>query len=174
MLNVVAIILFLVLFAVAAYFIYSLIKKYLDSSQQIRFATMQQERSQQTLHLRLQAYERLILLCERLFIPNLVARLRTEGASAQDLRMAMLIAIQQEFDHNATQQIYVSEQLWSILQVIKNNTADIINAAAQDLEGTADSGAYVQALFKFVDNQSKSIVLKAQTAIREEAQSLMK
>ena len=111
MFNFIAVILFLLIFAALAYLIYTLTKKYFDQQSNARAAEIQQQRLQATLPLRLQAYERLLLLCERISIPNLVGRLRTEGSSSSDLRMAMLMAIKQEFEHNVTQQIYVSESL---------------------------------------------------------------
>ena len=79
MLNAIALILFLLIFAVLAYFIFSLTKKYFGQQSNARAAEIQQQRLQATLPLRLQAYERLLLLCERITIPNLVGRLRTDG-----------------------------------------------------------------------------------------------
>ena len=123
--------------------------------------------------LRLQACERLILLCERISIPNLVSRLRTEGASVNDLRMAMIIAIQQEFEHNTTQQLYVSENLWNILILTRNNTADIVNVVAQKLDTNADSNVLINELFKFLSEQPSDLTTKAQGAIRQEVAGMM-
>ncbi len=173
MLNFIAVLLFLVVFAVAAYLIYSLTKQYFNNRHQARLIDLQQQRAQPTLPLRLQACERLILLCERISIPNLINRLRTEGASVNDLRLAMLIAIQQEFEHNITQQLYVSENLWNIIILSRNNTADIINMVAQKLEGQADSTLLINDLFQFLGEQSSDSITKAQTAIRQEVAGMM-
>ncbi|HMW75898.1 MAG TPA: hypothetical protein PKD40_09585, partial [Saprospiraceae bacterium] len=62
-----------------------------------------------TLPLKLQAYERLSLFCERISIPSLILRLNQPGMNTQALRYAMLISIQKEFEHNITQQMYISE-----------------------------------------------------------------
>ncbi len=173
MLNFIAVLLFLVVFAVAAYLIYSLTKQYFNNRHQARLIDLQQQRAQPTLPLRLQACERLILLCERISIPNLISRLRTEGASVNDLRLAMLIAIQQEFEHNITQQLYVSENLWNIIILSRNNTADIVNMVAQKLDAQADSSLLINDLFQFLGEQSSDSISKAQAAIRQEVAGMM-
>ncbi len=173
MLNFIAVLLFLVVFAVAVYFIYTLTKQYVNNLYQTRLIDLQQQRAQPTLSLRLQACERLILLCERISIPNLISRLRTEGASVNDLRLAMLIAIQQEFEHNIAQQLYVSENLWNIIILSRNNTADIVNMVAQKLDAQADSSLLINDLFQFLGEQSSDSITKAQAAIRQEVAGLM-
>ena len=173
MLNIIAILLFLLIFAAAAYFIFTLTKQYINNRHQAQLIDLQQQRAQPTLPLRLQACERLILLCERISIPNLISRLRTEGASVNDLRMAIIIAIQQEFEHNITQQLYVSENLWNIIILARNNTADIVNMVAQKLDAQADSGVLINELFKFLNEQSSDSITRAQAAIRQEVAGLM-
>ena len=122
-----------------------------------------------TLHLRLAAYERLLILCERIAIPNLIARLRTEGGTSGELRLAMLIAIQQEFEHNVTQQIYVSENLWAILQAARNNTAEIINLVAAKTDVRADQTELIRQMTQFFSENTDNSLETAQNAIRQEA-----
>ena len=174
MLNAIALILFSLIFAVLAYLIFSLTKKYFDQQSNARALEIQQQRLQATLPLRLQAYERLLLLCERITIPNLVGRLRTEGASASDLRMAMLMAIKQEFEHNVTQQIYVSEKLWKILLMARDNTANTLDIVAQKLEDNATAEAFIGEMSAFLSEQGDTnSVGMAQSAIRQEAANLV-
>ena len=174
LINAAAILLFLILFAVLAYYIYTLVEKYLNQQHNLRALEIQQQRLQATLPLRLQAYERLLLLCERISIPNLVGRLRTEGASANDLRMAMLIAINQEFEHNVTQQIYVSEKLWKILLIARDNTANTLDVIAQKLDKSATSEAFIGEMGAFLKEQNAAdSIAMAQSAIRQEAASLV-
>jgi hypothetical protein len=139
----------------------------------LQWQQIQAEKAKTTLPLRLQAYERLTLLCERINIPNLIKRLRAEGASVNDLRFALLIGIQQEFEHNVTQQIYVSDNLWNILRIARDNTAEIINIAAEKLDPKADSNALIEEIFTILSEQKGDSLAKAQAAIRQEALSLM-
>ena len=174
MFNFIAVILFLLIFAALAYLIYTLTKKYFDQQSNARAAEIQQQRLQATLPLRLQAYERLLLLCERISIPNLVGRLRTEGSSSSDLRMAMLMVIKQEFEHNVTQQIYVSESLWKILLMTRDNTANTVDIVAQKLDKNATSEVFIGEMSTFLTEQSSvDSIGMAQSAIRQEAASLI-
>ncbi|MEO0042323.1 MAG: hypothetical protein RL329_1771 [Bacteroidota bacterium] len=153
--------------------VWMMLKQYFQSQYQLRLLENHKQNSETTLPLRLQAYERLSLLCERISIPNLVARLRTEGVTVNDLRTAMLIAIRQEFEHNITQQIYVSENLWSILKVARDNTSETAHLVAQKLDPKADVNVYITALFEFLESQQTDSLLTAQMAIRQEAAQLM-
>ena len=63
--------------------------------------------------LRLQAYERLTLLVDRIALPNLISRINQAGTSAKDMQMLLTRSIKEEFDHNITQQIYVSTDAWN-------------------------------------------------------------
>jgi hypothetical protein len=172
MFSTIAVVAVAVIAAVLAYFLYDLTKSYFDTQQRLRQVELQHQRQQQTLHLRLQAYERLLLLCERISLPNLATRLRTEGASANDLRFAMLIGIKQEFEHNITQQLYISESLWKIIQAARDNAADIVNVVAQKMDGNADAGAFIAELLQFLAKNGDAIGT-AQAAIKQEAAILL-
>jgi hypothetical protein len=155
---------------------YFLLKYWREQKQQansLQWQQIQVEKQRNTLTLRLQAYERMLLLCERIAIPNLIMRLRTEGATSNDLRLAMLIGIQQEFEHNVTQQIYVSESLWSILRIARDNTAEIINIAAEKADPKANNDALISEIFKILSEQTSDSLSKAQAAIRQEAASML-
>ncbi len=83
--------------------------------------------------------------------------------------MAMLIALQQEFEHNITQQIYVSEQLWDILQAARNETVNIIRAVAEQLDPNAPSEELVQRLLAFTERSEHLPMDTALRAIKKEA-----
>ncbi len=158
---------------ILAYFI---IKTWRDQNNQknsLRWQEIQAEKARTSINLRLQAYERMTLLCERIAIPNLIRRLRTEGTSVNDLRLALMIGIQQEFEHNVTQQIYISDKLWSILKIARDNTAEIINIAAEKLDPKADASTLISEIFKILNEQQGDSISKAQAAIRQEAAALL-
>lgn len=149
-----------------------LMKFYFDKKYQLALHLQKAEKTtteSTTLHLRLSAYERLLILCERIAIPNLIARLRTEEGTSGELRLAMLIAIQQEFEHNVTQQIYVSENLWAILQAARNNTSEIINLVAAKIDARADQTEFIRQMTQFFSENEDRSLQTAQHAIRQEA-----
>lgn len=169
-----AIILPLIFIGIASTLAYYWLKYWREQKTQansLQWQQIQTEKNKITVASRFQAYERLILLCERIALPNLIMRLRTEGTSVNDLRLAMLIAIQQEFEHNVTQQIYVSDNLWNILRIARDNTAEIINLAAEKLDPKANNDALISEIFKILSSQEGGgdSLAKAQAAIRQEA-----
>lgn len=88
--------------------------------------------------LRLQAYERLVLLTERIALPNLISRLAQPGASAIAMKISLIDNIKQEFDYNSTQQLYVSEIAWDAVRNLKEqNLAMIYQVSASMTEGAS-------------------------------------
>lgn len=94
---------------------------------------------EKTLPLRLQAYERLVLFVERINPPNLFVRLQSPGMSAVQLHQLVLAEIRSEFQHNASQQIYISDNSWMLIKKIKDETIALVSNALNNLgpEATA-------------------------------------
>ncbi len=128
-----------------------------------------------TRPLQLQAYERLVLLAERIAIPNLVSRTNQPGLSAREMHLLLLESIKQECDYNATQQIYVSPIAWEAIRNLKDQNMLIINQVAAALPPDASGTELSKMLLDFVINQKKgalhSIVLEA---INFEAKKIVK
>lgn len=155
---------------VTAYF---LLKLYLDDKLRYELATQRSESLKITLPLRLQAYERLTLLCDRIGIPNTLLRIRMPGMTVGELRGALMLAISQEFDHNTSQQLYVSDTLWQIISFAKNDALAFVVQTASDLDPKADAEMLVGALLRTLDeNQNSNALHKALIAIRTEAGQL--
>jgi len=91
------------------------------------------------LQLQLQAYERLILLTERIALPSLISRLKHEGFSAREMQAMLTESIRHEFDHNITQQIYVSPEAWDAVRNLKEQNIFIINQVSSFLPPQASA-----------------------------------
>lgn len=91
------------------------------------------DRAHQPLQLQLQAYERLILLTERIALPNLISRVNQPGIAGKDMQMVLTHTIKQEFDHNITQQLYVTSDAWEAVRNLKDQNIHIINQVASYL-----------------------------------------
>lgn len=87
--------------------------------------------------IQLQAYERLTLLADRIALPNIVARLNESNASAKELQLLLIQTIKQEYEYNITQQIYVSEDAWTMIKNLKEQNTYIINQIADSLPQNA-------------------------------------
>lgn len=153
--------------------IYYMMKTYLDKQYQLKVLEFRQSQNHTTIPSRLQAYERLSLFCERIAIPSLMLRLREDGQSNALLRMAMLLAIQQEFEYNITQQVYVSEQLWQIIKISRDNTVMDINGLYEQVDPKGPSKELATVLLNQPESQSAHSLNTALQAIKKEASILM-
>lgn len=90
-----------------------------------------------TRQLQLQAYERLILLTDRIALPNLIQRLNQSDMSAREMQALLTHSIRQEFEHNITQQIYVTPEAWDAVRNYKEQNMLIINQVASFLPAEA-------------------------------------
>ncbi|MDR6942385.1 DUF7935 family protein [Mucilaginibacter pocheonensis] len=104
-----------------------LFKPYLDRADQIQLLELKKSISSQTLPLRLQAYERIILFIERINPANMLVRLNVSGLSAAELQLMVVTEIRNEFQHNITQQIYVSSRVWNVVKRVKEDTLTMVN-----------------------------------------------
>jgi len=110
-----------------------LMKPYLDRDEKIQLLEFKKTISQQTLPLRLQAYERLVLFIERVNPANMLVRVNAPGYSANELYSIIIEEIRNEYQHNITQQIYVSSRAWGVVKHVRENTLGIINNAAKGM-----------------------------------------
>ena len=93
--------------------------------------------SESTYQLQLSAYERLILLVDRIALHNLISRLNQPGASAREMQQLLTHGIKEEFDYNITQQIYVSADAWNAVKNLKEQNMLVINQIAATLPAHA-------------------------------------
>ncbi len=114
-----------------------LFKPYLDRSENIQLIELKKSISSQTLPLRLQAYERLVLFIERVNPANLLIRLNGTAYSAAELHALIVTEIRNEYQHNVTQQLYVSSRAWAIVKRVKDDTLSIVNNAIKALPENA-------------------------------------
>lgn len=77
--------------------------------------------------LKLQAYERLVLLTERIALPNLISRLNQPGISAAEMKLILTENIKQEFEYNSTQQLYVSPVSWDAVRNLKEQNIMVVH-----------------------------------------------
>lgn len=119
---------------------YLLFSSYFKDQQNNRRWLLQKDSQPSILPLRLQAYERLTLLMERINPSQMMVRVNPLSTDKFDYQNLVIAQIDQEFEHNLSQQIYVSEECWSIITTAKNATIQIICLATQSQKvSNADS-----------------------------------
>ena len=116
----------------------------------------QSEAAGSSTPLKLQAYERLILLADRIALPNLINRTSQPGLSVREMQNLLVQTIRQEFDHNITQQIYVSPEAWDAIRNLKEQNLLIINQVASYLPETASGQDLNKSLLEMVMQNPKA------------------
>ncbi|MEJ7740011.1 MAG: hypothetical protein WKF97_21535 [Chitinophagaceae bacterium] len=127
-----------------------------------------------TLPLKLQAYERLVLLTDRIALPNLITRLNQSGLSAKETQMLLTQTIKQEYEHNITQQIYVSPEAWEAVRNLKEQNILIVNQVTSFLPANATGAELNKSLIELlVENPKASLHHIVADALSYEAKKLM-
>lgn len=148
---------------------YFMLKTYLDKQHQLKALELKQGQQATTIPMKFQAYERLSLFCERIAIPNLLLRLTEKELSAAELRVALLITIQQEFEYNITQQVYISEQLWRIVKAYRDTIVATINGVSEHIDRKASAMELQRALLQYEEASANRALDTTLSAIKKEA-----
>lgn len=114
------------------------------------------------LPLRLQAYERIILLLERISPANLIVRVQHPGMMVAQLQSELLTTIRQEFDHNLSQQMYVSTELWRKISEARDHLVKMINTSVIELRPTAPA---IELIKQLLENQYEKDIYSTYYAI---------
>jgi hypothetical protein len=116
---------------------YMIVKKFLVSQTQRKQLALFQDAQDITLRLRLQAYERLVLFIERITPRQILPRVYAPDMTVRDLQLALTLTIRTEFEHNLSQQIYVSKNVWETVKNVKEQEINMINQIAKTLNPDA-------------------------------------
>ncbi|WP_439152858.1 hypothetical protein [Winogradskyella sp.] len=112
----------LIVGAIAYYFF----KQHIQNEDGRRRFLLQKDMQKEAFPLRLQAYERMALFLERIAPSKLLTRVHPTSSNKEDYENLLIANIQQEFEHNLSQQIYVSDECWNIILAAKNATIQLI------------------------------------------------
>ncbi|MEO2051967.1 hypothetical protein [Flagellimonas beolgyonensis] len=99
---------------------------------------LHKDSQKETLPVRLQAYERMALFLERIALNSLVVRVAPKSKSKSDYENLLIKQIETEFEHNLSQQIYMSDECWNIIKTAKNATIQIIRSAGMSETDSPD------------------------------------
>ncbi|WP_276482821.1 hypothetical protein [Paraflavitalea pollutisoli] len=124
--------------------------------------------------MQLQAYERLILLVDRIALPNIINRLNDPNFSARDLQAVLIQQIKGEFEYNVTQQMYVSQDAWEAVRNLKDQNLLIVNQITSFLPPDSSGQDLSRAILEMlVQNPKASLHTIVADALSYEARKLM-
>lgn len=134
----------------------------------------EQQDKKGSVQLRLQAYERLALLTDRIALSNLISRLGNPDVSAGEMQYLLSKHIKDEFDYNISQQIYVSPEVWNAIRNLKENNLLVIHRVGATVPGVAPAAELNRAILNYLMNDPKSNLHEiVSDALSYEAKKLM-
>lgn len=126
------------------------------------------ETTKTLLPIRLQAYERMALFLERISPNNLLIRLNGRAVNVTDFQQLMLAEIREEFSHNLSQQVYMSDEAWTTIKNAMNETVALINLSAKDLAPDAPALELSKRIFEVVMNKGVNSSDEALRLVKQE------
>lgn len=146
----------------------SFLQKQLD---EIAF-TVRQKNQEIVVPIRLQAYERIVLLLERITPSNLVTRLSSSDYTAEEFQQILIHEIRNEFNHNLSQQVYMSDSAWTYVTTAVEQTISIINSSRNTLDGEAKGFDLARAILENTAGEEMDTSKQAIKYIKEEIQDV--
>lgn len=119
---------------------YLVVKSFLEKDFEKKLAEIKIKNTEKILPVRLQAYERVVLLLERINPANSIVRLRNPKLNAAQFQNLLISSIREEYNHNLSQQVYISPKAWMNVKQSKEESISLINRVAQNIDPEESSG----------------------------------
>lgn len=113
---------------------YLILRIYLKNEEKKKKLELSMNRTETVLPLRLQAFERLVLLLERISPDSLVMRFKNTKLNVAQLQNELINNVRTEFEHNLSQQTYISPQAWEKIKMARSEIIKLINTSAAELK----------------------------------------
>jgi hypothetical protein len=153
---------------------YLIVHKFLVTQTQRKQLALLRDTQDTTVRLRLQAYERLVIFIERIQPRQLVPRVYMSGMTVRDLQQAMVYNIQTEFEHNLSQQIYVSPHVWDTVKNVKEQELNMVHQMAQQMNPEAPGKDLNMRIMDYVMSQEEEMpTTVALQIINDEAKRML-
>ena len=154
---------------VAAFFV---MKKFLDNEYRKLVFELKRGNLKTITPIRLQAYERAILFLERINMENMIKRVTQANMKADQLQAALLSSIRSEYEHNLSQQIYMSEDAWDALKTAKEETVKMVHISMAKIGGKGSALDLTKSIFSHLEEAGNAPYQKGIVKIKKEVKHL--
>jgi len=131
---------------------YFLLTRYMQTAAAERALEFKLKRDKDILLLRLQAYERMALFLERINFSSVIGRVQEANLSSSDIQFAIKESIRIEFEHNLSQQIYISANAWRLIVSSKDEMIKTVTLIGQQVENGASAHVFTSTLMNALAN----------------------
>lgn len=158
--------------ALVLYGMFLSVKSLLKNDHDKKLIELQGKKMQITLPLRLQAYERMALFLERITPNNLITRLNDNSYTNEEMRIVLISEIRNEFNHNFSQQVYISPKAWVQIKTATERVISAINDASSGTEAGGQSIALIKRVFEGIINANDDYTGEALEFLKAEVKEL--
>lgn len=136
---------------------YLIVKRFLDNERDRREQENKRENQATITPLRLQAFERIVIFLERTNPSALVVRVGRNGLNAQQFQMELIKTIKAEYEHNLSQQIYMSYNAWELVKTTKEEIIKLVNITATKVPHDSPANDLALAILNVSGNLGKKL-----------------
>ena len=158
--------------SVVLYAVYLMVRSFIIKEIELKKLEIRSRSIETVLPVRLQAYERMTLFLERTAPQNLLVRINQPGITARDFHKLLLEEIRNEYNHNVSQQVYISEEVWSVVKNAKEDLIIEINEAAQLVPNDAPSIELAKKIFEVALSKNVDPMALALSELKKEIQRI--
>jgi hypothetical protein len=137
--------------------VYLIVKRFLDNDQKRREHEAKKHNQAAVTPLRLQAYERIVIFLERVNPSSLVVRVNKNGMNAQQFHLELVKTVKSEYEHNLSQQIYMSHGSWELVKTTKEEIIKLINIASTKVPHDTPSSELAMMILNITSNLGKKL-----------------
>jgi hypothetical protein len=137
--------------------VFFLFQKFFRNEQERREFEIKKTSINLTTPQKIQAYERIVIFLERVNPNNLVIRVNKHGITSRQLHQDLIHTIKSEYEHNISQQIFVSHNTWELVKTAKEEIIKLINIAATKVPSDAPSNELAMMILNIVANLDKKM-----------------
>lgn len=154
------------------YGVFLIVKSFLNKEFETKLVEIKIKNTEIILPIRLQAYERVCLLLERISPNNLLVRLNNPTLTNGQLQQILILNIREEYNHNLSQQVYMSENSWNLVKVTVEELISTVNAAAETVSADGRSIELAKAIFEKLIQKQEDPCNKALKYVKAEIQQV--
>ncbi|MGM0579134.1 MAG: hypothetical protein ACQETL_00535 [Bacteroidota bacterium] len=133
---------------IVLYAMFLTVKTMLQKQNEGKIIEIKAKNKEIVLPIRLQAYERMSLFLERISPDQIIKRVQKNDMNVAELQYLLLNEIREEFNHNLSQQVYMSDEAWKIIKNAKEELIMVVNQSAKELDPEAKSIELVKKIYE--------------------------
>ena len=156
--------------SVVLYAVYLMVRSFIQKEIELKKLEVRSRSIETILPNRLQAYERMALFLERISPQNLLVRLNTSNMTAREFHKLLLNEIRNEYNHNVSQQVYMSEDVWRLIRNAKEDLIVSINDSASIMTMESTSLDLSKKIFEKTIDKDTDPISHALTELKKEIQ----